>query len=181
MKEETRKWIAAGSVLGKDANAAVRCPVCEAGMLQVKDEPITGRPGTTDRYLICPYCGSWNVLTLTAADAGSASSSKEQQVYLIIDLCRELQCKAAIKDAAAGVWSQFDYLFSPTNKYVETASHGPVRIADLEAIRIEPVVEQYIGRLVKSNFTDHVADISDGLKRAGIPFILQGNYVEVRF
>jgi hypothetical protein len=64
MTEITKKWINAGKILEKDKNAIVKCPVCEIGYLQVKDEKINNYPGKIDRYLICSNCGEWNVITM---------------------------------------------------------------------------------------------------------------------
>ena len=68
MKEETKKWVAAGSILQKDAFAKVLCPVCGIGTLNVKDELVPNHPNKIDRYLICPNCGSWNVITIILPD-----------------------------------------------------------------------------------------------------------------
>lgn len=62
-------WLDAAMVLGKDKNAVVICPECQAGTLLVKDEPIP-QWKKIDRYIICNICGKWNVMTGNYPDSG---------------------------------------------------------------------------------------------------------------
>jgi DNA-directed RNA polymerase subunit RPC12/RpoP len=61
--EITKGWIAAGTLLGTDPKAEVRCPACEKENLVVMDVAIEGS-NKLDRYMNCPNCRSWNVMLM---------------------------------------------------------------------------------------------------------------------
>lgn len=62
MSETYKKWIAAAKAFEDDPNAKVKCPECSIGELFIKDE-IALEHRKLDRYLICNYCGKWNVIS----------------------------------------------------------------------------------------------------------------------
>ena len=64
MDVTTKKWIEAAKLLEKDSTKIVKCPVCDKGILIVKDEEIPNHPDKFDRYLICNNCGNSNVITM---------------------------------------------------------------------------------------------------------------------
>jgi Zn finger protein HypA/HybF involved in hydrogenase expression len=64
MKEATKRWITAGTLLASDPDAKVRCPECEREDLVVMDVPIEGS-NELDRYMSCPNCRSWNVMLMS--------------------------------------------------------------------------------------------------------------------
>jgi uncharacterized Zn finger protein len=64
MTPESKKWFDAGYILQKDPTVVVKCPKCNIGALEVKDEPINSGDNRIDRYLICNNCGAWNVITM---------------------------------------------------------------------------------------------------------------------
>jgi len=64
MKDKTHKWIDAANILRHNINAKVICPECGIGNLTVKDELIKNWPSKIDRYIICNYCGKYNILTM---------------------------------------------------------------------------------------------------------------------
>jgi formate dehydrogenase maturation protein FdhE len=59
--EARRRWIEAGKVLAVDPKAAVACPACGQGILQVID---AGDAERTDRYMQCPVCRAYEIMTL---------------------------------------------------------------------------------------------------------------------
>jgi len=63
MKEESRAWIEAGIVLGKNPLAHVACPTCGDPRIEVEGVPHPKSPGLVDRYLRCSKCGAYVVLT----------------------------------------------------------------------------------------------------------------------
>ena len=64
MSDTYKLWIAAAKAFENDPNAKVSCPECNTGELFIKDE-IALEHGIKDRYLICNFCGKWNVLTMS--------------------------------------------------------------------------------------------------------------------
>jgi formate dehydrogenase maturation protein FdhE len=56
-----RRWIEAGKILAVSPKATVACPACGQGTLQVID---AGNAEITDRYLQCPVCHAYEILTL---------------------------------------------------------------------------------------------------------------------
>ncbi len=65
MNDVTKKWIEAGRILSANKHTIVKCPVCNIGILVVKDEPIPNHDGWFDRYLICDNCANSNVLSMS--------------------------------------------------------------------------------------------------------------------
>lgn len=63
--KNSKKWIEAGILLSKNPTEIITCPDCNTGTLLVKDEPLGKLQ--IDRYIICNFCGHWNVITLTAS------------------------------------------------------------------------------------------------------------------
>jgi Zn finger protein HypA/HybF involved in hydrogenase expression len=77
---EWRRWIEAAKILAADPKAAVACPECEKGTLQVIDARQDAIK--LDRYMQCPVCHAHNVMTLVDPDQsgrrqGAAESPKE--------------------------------------------------------------------------------------------------------
>jgi DNA-directed RNA polymerase subunit RPC12/RpoP len=64
MDEKIKKWVNAANILGKHPKAKVICPECGNGYLTTKDELIDDWPDKIDRYMICSYCGKYNILTM---------------------------------------------------------------------------------------------------------------------
>jgi transposase-like protein len=60
---ESQKWLKAGIALGNDPKALVVCPACGEANLEVIDAHAGGR---LDRYIHCPNCKKYNVLTNVA-------------------------------------------------------------------------------------------------------------------
>ena len=61
MSDETRAWIEAAKILGRDPAAHVPCPRCGEAKLAVQDVVV----GTTlERHLSCPRCGARNSLLI---------------------------------------------------------------------------------------------------------------------
>ena len=58
---ERRRWIEAAKILAADPKAAVPCPACGQGILQVID---AGDAERTDRHMQCPVCRAHEVMTL---------------------------------------------------------------------------------------------------------------------
>ena len=67
MTEKARKWIDAAIILRKDSAAKVICPECNKGALKVTDVPIKEEQ-KKDLYLICDFCGKYNVMTMNIPD-----------------------------------------------------------------------------------------------------------------
>jgi Zn finger protein HypA/HybF involved in hydrogenase expression len=59
---ERRRWIEAAKILAVDPKAAVPCPECGEGTLQVIDA--RQDDVKLDRYMQCPVCRAHNVMTL---------------------------------------------------------------------------------------------------------------------
>jgi|HubBroStandDraft_6_1064221.scaffolds.fasta_scaffold4881560_2 hypothetical protein len=53
MKETTKRWIAAGTLLATDPDAKVRCPECEREYLVVMDVPIEGSNDSELPFMEC--------------------------------------------------------------------------------------------------------------------------------
>lgn len=64
MTSKTKRWIEAAKILTRNPDEKVLCPECAEEFLLVKDEPIDQT--RFDRYLICPKCGKWNVITINS-------------------------------------------------------------------------------------------------------------------
>jgi DNA-directed RNA polymerase subunit RPC12/RpoP len=64
MTAESRAWIEAGITLGRDPTAKVRCPVCDADFLTVRDVDPEPPSDQLERYLVCPSCKSRNILRM---------------------------------------------------------------------------------------------------------------------
>ena len=62
--EVTKRWIEAGKILAKDANAKVPCPVCQAETLDVTDVRNEENPAELERHMLCKACGATNSLRL---------------------------------------------------------------------------------------------------------------------
>lgn len=75
MKAESKKWLDAAIVLGRDPTAKVRCPVCEREYLTVRD--VYPDPASEDfeRYLECPNCRSRNIMRMKRSSASPTASS----------------------------------------------------------------------------------------------------------
>jgi C4-type Zn-finger protein len=56
-----RRWIEAAKILAVDPKAAIPCPACGAGTLQVID---ASNAEITDRYMQCPVCRAYEIMTL---------------------------------------------------------------------------------------------------------------------
>ena len=57
---KSQRWLKAGIALGNDPKALVLCPACGKANLEVIDAHAGGR---LDRYIHCPSCNKYNVLT----------------------------------------------------------------------------------------------------------------------
>jgi len=82
MKAESKKWLDAAIVLGRDPTAKVRCPVCEHEYLTVRDVYPTPDSDVFERYLECSNCKSRNILRMKRlstppTSAGSTSDTKQ--------------------------------------------------------------------------------------------------------
>ena len=64
MKEIAKKWMDAALIFENNHDSVIVCPECGIGTLYIKDEPIPNVANRIDRYIICNYCGKWNVITL---------------------------------------------------------------------------------------------------------------------
>jgi len=64
MKEETKKWIEVGKILSQYPNRELKCPVCNKGILEVKDISSKSNPELCERIMRCPTCGAWNTMRL---------------------------------------------------------------------------------------------------------------------
>jgi len=64
MKPESRKWINAAIVLGRDPAARVRCPVCDDADLEVRDVYPSPSSDVFERYLQCPKCHAVNIMRM---------------------------------------------------------------------------------------------------------------------
>jgi DNA-directed RNA polymerase subunit RPC12/RpoP len=69
MKPESKKWIDAAIVLGRDPTAKVRCPVCEREYLTVRDVYPEPDSENFERYLECPNCKSRNIMRMKRSSA----------------------------------------------------------------------------------------------------------------
>ncbi len=62
MKDETRRWVEAGTVLAKDPKVIVMCPVCQKAPLEVLDQELGDKKA--ERHMRCPLCGAYNCMLL---------------------------------------------------------------------------------------------------------------------
>jgi hypothetical protein len=65
VKEETRRWVEAGSTLAKEPKRLVMCPVCQQVPLEVLDQVLGDRK--LERHMRCPRCGAYNSMLLERA------------------------------------------------------------------------------------------------------------------
>jgi ssDNA-binding Zn-finger/Zn-ribbon topoisomerase 1 len=65
MKDETKRWVEAGTTLGKHPGVPVKCPVCQQGNLEVQDQMLGG--GKFERHMRCPRCGAYNSMRMSAS------------------------------------------------------------------------------------------------------------------
>lgn len=68
LSAEAHRWIAAGIALGSDALAAVACPRCARGTLNISDVHAKSDPSRFERIMRCPSCGATNVLLMRHKD-----------------------------------------------------------------------------------------------------------------
>lgn len=61
-EQNRRKWLDAAKILGEDLSKKVPCPNCNVGYLYIKDV-VVKEDSKCHRYLICPNCNSYNVIT----------------------------------------------------------------------------------------------------------------------
>ena len=64
MTAESKRWIDAAILLGRDPAAKVRCPVCERDDLKVRDVYPAPDSDVLERYLECPSCKSMNIMRM---------------------------------------------------------------------------------------------------------------------
>lgn len=69
MKDESKKWLEAATVLGNDPTAKVRCPVCEHEYLTVLDAYPEPHSDLFEKYLECPNCKSRNIMRMKRSSA----------------------------------------------------------------------------------------------------------------
>lgn len=62
--EVTKRWIEAGKMLAENPNFQVLCPVCQKGILEIKDVTNKSNPNELERYMTCHVCGAQNSLRL---------------------------------------------------------------------------------------------------------------------
>jgi hypothetical protein len=60
----TLLWIEAGKKLAVDPEASVKCPVCDAANLSVRDQRSSSDTSVVEREMRCPSCGAINFLRL---------------------------------------------------------------------------------------------------------------------
>jgi transcription elongation factor Elf1 len=72
------RWIKAMKILAVDPKAAVSCPVCNKGTLQVTDVRFDAEK--IDRYMQCPLCHARSVMTLADPNqSGERQDAAESQ------------------------------------------------------------------------------------------------------
>lgn len=64
MKEESQRWLKAGSLISRDPKSIVKCPKCQKVNLDVEDIRADSNPELIERYMRCSSCGAWNVLRI---------------------------------------------------------------------------------------------------------------------
>ena len=74
MNTESKKWLDAAIVLGRDPTAKVRCPVCEGEYLTVRDVYPKPDSDNFERYLECPNCRSRNIMRMKRSSASALTS-----------------------------------------------------------------------------------------------------------
>ena len=74
MKAESKKWLDAAILLGRDPTAKVRCPVCEHEYLMVRDVYPEPDSDLFERYLECPNCKSRNIMRMKRSSASPTSA-----------------------------------------------------------------------------------------------------------
>jgi len=74
MKAESKKWLDAAILLGRDPTAKVRCPVCEHEYLMVRDVYPEPDSDLFERYLECPNCKSRNIMRMKRSSVPSTSA-----------------------------------------------------------------------------------------------------------
>ena len=67
-----QRWIDAAIILGNNPDANVLCPECGHANLEVIDAPTGDR---LDRYLSCPSCKRYNVMSNVVVGAKKSSQS----------------------------------------------------------------------------------------------------------
>jgi len=74
MKPESKKWLDAAIVLGRDPTAKVRCTVGDHEYLLVRDVYPTPDSDVFERYLECSNCKSRNIMRMKRSSAPAASA-----------------------------------------------------------------------------------------------------------
>jgi DNA-directed RNA polymerase subunit RPC12/RpoP len=64
MTPEAKRWLDAAMTLGRDPAAKVRCPVCAAADLIVRDLYPSPEADAFERYMECPLCRSRNIMRM---------------------------------------------------------------------------------------------------------------------
>lgn len=72
MNETSRAWVNAAITLSIDPAASVRCPACGDADLDVMDVRVPKFPDALDRYLHCPRCHAYEVISGTRPEAESS-------------------------------------------------------------------------------------------------------------
>ncbi len=74
MRAESKRWLDAAIVLGRDPTAKGRCPVCEHECLIVRDVYPEPDSDLFERYLECPSCKSRNIMRMKRSSAPPISA-----------------------------------------------------------------------------------------------------------
>jgi len=80
MKAESKIWLDAAIVLGRDPTAKVRCPVCEHEYLMVRDVYPEPDSDLFERYLECPNCRSRNIMRMKRSSAPPTSAGSTSEI-----------------------------------------------------------------------------------------------------
>jgi len=100
------------------------------------------------------------------------------KIKSFIDAIGELDCQFRLKllaDLEPEPWGCM--LISPVDNYVEI--NGPWPLREVEWIEIHPIVEQYIGRLVKPRLINYTDMIVTRLSERGVDFSIEDGMIRV--
>lgn len=106
-------------------------------------------------------------------------SNRQSVVDVIIELQNKFNVlvRVDVDGDHKSMTSEWERLFIPANGYAETGTGGPFRVADLLAVRINPIERLRVGKHAAVQTLDHSQLIQAALKEHGIVAVIENDGV----
>jgi hypothetical protein len=106
-------------------------------------------------------------------------SDPESIIRVIIELQKQFNVLVQVDVVFDQVTtsSEWERILTPTTGYAETGTLGPFRVADLQAVRINPIERLRVGKHAAVQTLDHTQPIQAALKEHGIDAVIENDGV----